>query len=357
VIIYRKSGTHVGFENNSAAWAYIDSVTVTDAGGHTYIPIHTGPLMVAGSTTAFYVRGNVDYTSGAAVGTTIASNADLSIKSGTGVNGIFGTNNANREFEGTVHYCKPQTVVCDTIQTVYNNTNGNFGAYFDVTTLTNPITVNQLFIDIGTPEGTLQNVKLYTRPSTHVGNEGAILGWTLISDDTIVSPLPDSPEAISTGISVNIPANSTQSFFVLTELGLDYTNGTATGDIAESNSFVQIKTGVGTAGTFGSTLNQARIINGTIDYCVGSGLGMDENGIKTFKIYPNPVTSEISVDFGELSATSIKIVDIHGQTVMTKVSNKENGIVKFDTSGLSPGTYFVKSTEDSEFKVQKFVKL
>jgi|TARA_R110000737_G_scaffold225069_3_gene239915 hypothetical protein len=363
IVIYRKFGTHVGFENSPANWFAIDSVNVTDNGGLTYIPIQTGPSLFSGETVAFYIRGEgtstvLSYANGVAIGNTIVSNSDLTIKTGTGKNGTFGSSASTRDFKGTIHYCKSQTVVCDTMQTFYTNTNGNRGVFFEVETAGQSVTINQIFADFINSEGTQQNVKVWTRSGSYIGFESSSIGWTQLSNDTIVSPIPNTPEAVSSGISVDVPANSVQSFYISSDgASLGYTNGVNLGDIVVNDPALKLKAGKGCDGTFSGTLYSPRIFHGTIDYCVTSSVGIDEFGIKSFSIYPNPAANEVSIDFGDLKVTEIEIFDINGQVVKSRISNEGNGVVSVDISNLSSGTYFVKSIEDSGFKVEKFVKL
>jgi hypothetical protein len=114
--IYYKSGTHVGFESNSAAWTLIAGpVTITPNAPNTLtiIPISVNIIIPAGQTYAFYLTNtsaatnNNRYHNGTATGNTLATNPDLTILEGTGGAYPFGTFFNARPWEGIVHYDFP----------------------------------------------------------------------------------------------------------------------------------------------------------------------------------------------------------------------------------------------------------
>lgn len=113
--IYYRNGTHVSFENNSAAWNLIGSANNVISPGlniPSELPIPVNTTITVGSNHAFYVTSSdtavsVAYTDGTAVGNTLVSDANLSILEGGGgeypfLNG--GTLFSPRNFNGTVHY-------------------------------------------------------------------------------------------------------------------------------------------------------------------------------------------------------------------------------------------------------------
>jgi hypothetical protein len=111
--IYTKTGTHVGFTGTPAAWTLVGTaVNVASAGVNlpTSIPIALSVGIGAGGVQAFYITRttaggpSVDYTNGTAVGNTLASDANLILKQGTGKDYPFGANFTTRNFNGTVYY-------------------------------------------------------------------------------------------------------------------------------------------------------------------------------------------------------------------------------------------------------------
>ncbi len=113
VDIYTKTGTHVGFEVTPGAWTLIGSAAnVVSAGVNlpTAIPIAVNQLIASGATRAFYITRTtaagptVAYTNGTAVGNVLASDANITLREGTGKELLFSTNFIPRQFNGNVFY-------------------------------------------------------------------------------------------------------------------------------------------------------------------------------------------------------------------------------------------------------------
>jgi len=110
VSIYYKSGTFVGNETNPGAWTYLDSGFVAGNGDGLVgvIPVDIALTLTAGQTYGFYVTDNnntdFNYTNGTAVGSTWASNADVTILEGNG-GAFFDVTFTPRNFNGVIEYC------------------------------------------------------------------------------------------------------------------------------------------------------------------------------------------------------------------------------------------------------------
>lgn len=109
--IYYRAGTHVGFENNAAAWTLLGTASsVTSAGNNvpTPLPINFSVTIPAGQTYSFYITNDfgagTSYTDGTAVGNFLASDANLTIYEGVGKSYPFGLTFSVRNFNGTIHY-------------------------------------------------------------------------------------------------------------------------------------------------------------------------------------------------------------------------------------------------------------
>jgi len=109
--IYYKTGSHVGFENNAAAWTLLGTalgVVAQPQGTPTPIPIAIDVTIPAGETCAFYVTSTTTatqwYTKGSAVGNVFVSDAYIQVREGTGNAYPFGTVYSPRVFNGIVHY-------------------------------------------------------------------------------------------------------------------------------------------------------------------------------------------------------------------------------------------------------------
>ena len=82
----------------------------------------------------------------------------------------------------------------------------------------------------------------------------------------------------------------------------------------------------------------SNIITLTIDVCTG----IDNTQQTSFSIYPNPATSQLTINNVQLTADNIKILDITGKVVL--VSSLRGGTTNqsVDISDLQNGVYFVK---------------
>lgn len=111
--IYYKTGTYVGSEGTPANWTLAgaaDAVQSNGANTPTSLNIPLNLVINSGQTVGFYITANNPVlstgmltTSSAGFGT-IASDADVTISGGSGVDYPFGTVTVNRSFNGTLHY-------------------------------------------------------------------------------------------------------------------------------------------------------------------------------------------------------------------------------------------------------------
>ncbi|MEM7035644.1 MAG: T9SS type A sorting domain-containing protein [Bacteroidota bacterium] len=109
--IYYRAGTHVGNENNAAAWTFLGGATgLTSAGNNmaTALPIPVNVTIPAGMTYSFYITndfgGGTSYTDGTAVGNFLAADANLTVFEGVGKSYPFGLTFNVRNFNGHIFY-------------------------------------------------------------------------------------------------------------------------------------------------------------------------------------------------------------------------------------------------------------
>jgi len=86
---------------------------------------------------------------------------------------------------------------------------------------------------------------------------------------------------------------------------------------------------------------------------VNSTLGIEDNIIKGFKLYPNPVKDVLTITAQE-TIKQIKVFNLLGQKVNQKTPNSTQVII--DLSLLPTGTYFVYLTTDKTSKSVKLIK-
>jgi gliding motility-associated-like protein len=132
--IYGKTGTHVGFTTNAAAWTLLGTANAWAATGGTNvtIPITFSKVLCPGQVYAFYVTsttGGCNYSNGTAVGANAAIDANIRILQGTGKDFSFGANFTPRTPNVKVFYscltgcCVPPTMTF-TQETCVGSCNG-----------------------------------------------------------------------------------------------------------------------------------------------------------------------------------------------------------------------------------------
>ncbi|RYE21086.1 MAG: hypothetical protein EOP51_16445, partial [Sphingobacteriales bacterium] len=201
-----------------------------------------------------------------------------------------------------------------TSATTHNTTmasgNGASGNIFAIHAI-NPVTI--LSFD-GYPSST-GNWSVYYRPDNYANVPGAntsAAGWILVGTANNVVPLPGTtPTPIPIPVNITIPSGQTWSFQVMSTGSVNYTNGTAVGNVFNANSDFEFLEGHG--GSLFAATNSPRVFNGAIHYSGGC-----ESARTPVHVVINPV-DPITVD-----NTTTTICD--GGTVTLSVLNPEAGV-------------------------------
>ena len=89
---------------------------------------------------------------------------------------------------------------------------------------------------------------------------------------------------------------------------------------------------------------------------ISNTAGLEEQVKNTsFKLYPNPSTGRVSVDFSALGSAMVKVADITGRTVKTQTVDNVYGSFSLDLSEQPSGTYFVEVKNNGIAYQQKLV--
>lgn len=159
------------------------------------------------------------------------------------------------------------------ITTIMNQNNGQDGNMFNVTA------INDIFIDsvwCNFESGTVQEVEIWWRPGTFLGNANSATGWTMI-DSVINLPSQGVNNYTHVPIFINLPvsAGNTVALYVtrayLPNAGpyMRYTNGgggTTAGQVYTTNADLSISYAYGKDYPFGTTNFNPRIWNGRLFY-------------------------------------------------------------------------------------------
>lgn len=167
VDVYYKTGTYAGSEKTSSAWTKLGTSTVTGQGSGKPTTIKPGqltlsPNQVYGVYIIITSGGNIAYTSNA----NTYSNADLTLETGAGINGLFtGSLVSPRTWNGTVYYSvagcpSPRVPVTATIKPLPSGSGISKGSVFEgkfnAGTANNPDSVcagNTVTYELITPKG------------------------------------------------------------------------------------------------------------------------------------------------------------------------------------------------------------
>lgn len=90
-------------------------------------------------------------------------------------------------------------------------------------------------------------------------------------------------------------------------------------------------------------------------------LYLHESETKTYPVFPNPSSEEINFGFCLETGTklSISIYDISGRIIETIKTDsyylKGQHSVKYTTTGLSKGTYFIGFELDGQMRTEQFI--
>jgi PKD repeat protein len=103
-------------------------------------------------------------------------------------------------------------------------------------------------------------------------------------------------------------------------------------------------------GTFSDTLVKENYV--WVEYCTG----LKDNQNTDITIYPNPVSANTSVSFGNLSGyADLKITDALGKTILTITQVETSHSFTLDLSGLTEGMYFATINAGGKQLVKKIV--
>lgn len=177
------------------------------------------------------------------------------------------------------------------LTTTFANNNGQTGNMFDVKALTS-LTIDSFDVNFTGATGDFE-VWALNFTGGYLGNESSNANWTLLGTALGITG-NGAGTASPLGLSLNFPilAGDTQAFYVtgINGTGVQYTNGTTTGNLFTSNADIEFYEGHG-GGYFALTFNP-RIWNGNIHYTLAPTVA-DDIGVTKFTS-PVPNTSDCS---------------------------------------------------------------
>ncbi|MFM7176004.1 MAG: hypothetical protein ACKO0X_01110, partial [Bacteroidota bacterium] len=150
------------------------------------------------------------------------------------------------------------------LTTTFQAGNGFDGNMFDITAI-NTITIDSIAGNFNAGSGTAE---VWYRVGSYQGFTGSNAGWTQAGTAAYTSTGNGAPgTTINANLNITIPAGQTYGIYVHASGGVQYTNGTAVGNLYTSDANVQVFEGHG--GAYFNLVNQPRIFNGRIMYSAG----------------------------------------------------------------------------------------
>ncbi len=162
------------------------------------------------------------------------------------------------------------------LTTLFTSNNGGSAGWtvmYDLTVGPNDIEVTDLDVNI---DGTSTfNLDMYTLEGTYIGNETNPGAWGAPAASGTGTGLGiDQPSNAVLTAPVTLLANTTYGIAIVTDSGQNYTNGTGSNQ-NYSNPDLSVSLGAAVSGLFTGSVFTPRIFNGTINYTVSNGTGLD----------------------------------------------------------------------------------
>ncbi len=159
----------------------------------------------------------------------------------------------------------------NTLTTTFAGGNGFDGNMFDVVAL-NDLTIESFDVNLDT--GITDDVEVWYKMGTFVGSESTPADWTLLGTTNVTSAGDGIPTPLNMNLGFSITAGDTVAFYVTTlNGGMNYTNGTALGNLFASDANLEFYEGNG-GGYFNVTFSP-RVFNGNIHYTTGGSTSID----------------------------------------------------------------------------------
>ncbi|TAJ14551.1 DUF4465 domain-containing protein [Marinilabiliaceae bacterium JC017] len=116
--------------------------------------------------------------------------------------------------------------------------------------------------------------------------------------------------------------------------------------------FTPAKRGEATV-TIEATAN-GKTVTTSFKVTVEAATAMDEAGITTINVYPNPCGNQLNIDGGDELIQSVKVIDLAGQVVLIKQPNAAK--VQLNTGALKSGVYIVTIEINNKFLHKRVIR-
>jgi subtilisin-like proprotein convertase family protein len=225
------------------------------------------------------------------------------------------------------------------ITTLFANNNGlgaNATVFYDITVGSNDIEITD--IDINTDATTAFNLDVYTLVGTYVGNETNAAAWgAAATSGTGTGMGEDVPSNAVLASPIMLSANTTYGIAVNMDVSVNYTNGTGCpGNECFDNADLSLSLGSAVSGLFTGSVFSPRIWNGTINYTLGAGSGLD---FTCADLGENIVEVTVTDASGNTSTCMavVNVIDNIAPVITCGVANINSELTDFEASTIPAG--------------------
>lgn len=90
---------------------------------------------------------------------------------------------------------------------------------------------------------------------------------------------------------------------------------------------------------------------------VQNSLGVEDNAIAQFEMFPNPSNATLNLKLPQtLSTVDVVVFDLLGKTLSNNSFDSTN-LINLDISNLSRGVYLIRLSSENSFNTKQFVKI
>lgn len=356
VEVWYRAGTFVGFESSNVGWTSLITTTVNSPGTGTLVNVSGFSVNLnAGQTYGLYVTtngGGVNYTNGTAVGNTLASNSDITVKQGKG-GGYFGVTISTRNWNGRLYYIAQGCTSPMAAATVSLNA-------APTVSVTGPSTVCS-----GQPANiTASGATNYTwntgaTTSSIAPTPTANASYTVTGANGTCTATANITVSVSALPSVSLTAAQTTVCVNGSTVALtgSPTGGVYTGTNVAGNVF--------TPGAVAGTFTPGYVLTSTVTGCSNTanvnivvspctGLDSKTTSLRGLAVYPNPNTGMVTVELNNGAVKNIMVSDLTGRVVATETTSNDK--MSINLSMMANGVYFVKIQSNNAVEIIKIVK-
>ncbi|MCZ4320365.1 T9SS type A sorting domain-containing protein, partial [Aequorivita viscosa] len=222
----------------------------------------------------------------------------------------------------------------ESLTTTFAGGNGLDGAMFDVMAI-NDLTIDSFDVNLDT--GITDDIEVYFKTGTWVGSHTNPGDWTLLDTAAGITSAGDGlPTPLNLDLGVTVAAGERVAFYVTTlNGGMNYTNGTTTGNLFASDANLEFYEGRGMGYPFTGGF-EPRVFNGNILYTTGGGSGLD---FTCADLGENIIEVTVTDASGNASTCMavVNVIDNIAPVITCGVANVTSELTDFEASTIPTG--------------------